>query len=167
MQNQLMIVKSSNAEVLHVLGTQVRFLCEGTNTKSAWSLMEVTLPLNSGPPPHTHDWDEAYYVLSGEVQFTVGGEQALAATGDFIYTPGGVPHGLRGASNQPARLLIFDAPAHAGAFFKRIDREVKNLPDDLGKILEIGEATGIRFLPHGLRPDILTSKTAVPPPIES
>jgi hypothetical protein len=43
-------------------------------------------------------------------------------------------------------VLIFDAPAHAGAFFKRVDREVKELPRDLPKVLDIGESTGIRFL---------------------
>lgn len=43
-------------------------------------------------------------------------------------------------------LLIFDAPAHAGNFFKRVDREVKELPRDLHKVLDIGEETGIRFM---------------------
>ena len=41
--------------------------------------------------------------------------------------------------------LIFDAPAHAGNFFKRVDREVQELPRDLPKVLDIGEETGIRF----------------------
>ena len=55
-------------------------------------------------------------------------------------------HGFRGASRRPARVLIFDAPAHAGAFFKRVDREVKDLPRDLPKVIDIGENTGIHFL---------------------
>jgi hypothetical protein len=44
-------------------------------------------------------------------------------------------------------VLIFDAPAHAAAFFKRVDSEVKELPRDLPKVLDIGESTGIRFMP--------------------
>jgi quercetin dioxygenase-like cupin family protein len=108
--------------------------------------MEVTLPLHSGPPPHHHSWDEAYFVTEGSVEFSVGEKCFSATKGDFVYTPGGVPHGFRGASAQPARLLIFDAPAHAGAFFKQVDREVKQLPRDLPKVFEIGEQTGIHFL---------------------
>jgi hypothetical protein len=43
-------------------------------------------------------------------------------------------------------LLILDAPAHAGAFFKRVDEEVKELPRDLPKVLDIGQSTGIYFV---------------------
>jgi quercetin dioxygenase-like cupin family protein len=141
-----MIVKSKDVQPLHVLGTQVRFLCEGHRTNNVWSLMEVTLPRDAGPPPHSHRWDEAYFVIEGEVAFSAGDQRCTASAGDFVYTPGGVVHGFRGASLRPARVLIFDAPAHAGAFFKRVDREVMELPRDLPKVLDIGESTGIRFL---------------------
>ena len=140
------IVNSRNVTPLHVLGTQVRFLCEAQDTGNAWSLMEVTLPLGSGPPPHKHTWDEAYFVTAGEVQFTLGDEVFTARAGDFVYTPGGVVHGFSGVSTEPAHVLIFDAPAHAGAFFKRVDREVEELPRDLPKVLEIGRRTGIDFV---------------------
>jgi len=146
MQTPSMIVKSHDVRPLHVLGTEVRFLCEGHSTNNVWSLMEVTLPQDAGPPPHSHDWDEAYFVCEGELQFTVGDQRFTATAGDFVYTPGAVVHGFRGASQRPARVLIFDAPAHAGNFFKRVDREVKELPRDLHKVLDIGEETGIRFM---------------------
>ncbi len=147
MQTPSLIVNSRDVPPLNVLGTQVRFLCEGSRTRSAWSLMEVTLPQGSGPPPHHHSWDEAYFVIAGEVQFNVGGESFSATAGAFVYTPGDVVHGFSGASLQPARVLIFDAPAHAGIFFKRVDREVQELPRDLVKVLTIGDETGIHFMP--------------------
>ncbi|MEJ8826901.1 cupin domain-containing protein [Variovorax humicola] len=131
---------------LLVLGTQVRFLCEGHSTNGAWSLMEVTLPQDAGPPPHSHEWDEAYFVTEGKVQFTLDDKHFTATAGDFVYTPSSVVHGFRGASQRPARVLIFDAPAHAGAFFKRVDQEVKELPRDLPKVLDIGKSTGIHFV---------------------
>jgi quercetin dioxygenase-like cupin family protein len=146
MQKQPMIMKSQDVQPLHVLGTEVRFLCEGHSTNSAWSLMEVTLPRDTGPPPHSHQWDEAYFVTDGDVQITVGNQRFTATAGDFVYTPGSVVHGFRGASQRPARVLILDAPAHAAAFFKRVDREVKELPRDLPKVFAIGEDTGIRFV---------------------
>lgn len=146
MQTKAMLVNARNVPPLHVLGTEVRFLCEGQSTNNAWSLMEVTLPQGGGPPPHTHGWDEAYFVLEGSVRFAVGDQLFPASAGDFVYTPAGVAHGFSGESQQPARVLIFDSPAHAGAFFKRVDREVKVLPRDLDKVQQIGEDTGIRFL---------------------
>jgi quercetin dioxygenase-like cupin family protein len=140
-----MIVNAKKLEPLHVLGTEVRFLCEGQSTNGAWSLMEVTLPLNAGPPPHTHDWAEAYFIVEGDVEFVVAGERFDATTGDFVHTPAGVSHGFSGRSQRPARVLIFDSPAHAGAFFKRVDREVKELPRDIPKVFAIGAETGIHF----------------------
>jgi quercetin dioxygenase-like cupin family protein len=147
MNPQPLIVKSKEVSPLHVLGTEVRFLCEAASTRNAWSLMQVTLPRDAGPPPHNHSWDEAYFVTEGQVDFTVGTQSFTATAGDFVYTPGGVVHGFRGASAQAAHMLIFDAPAHAGAFFTRVDREVKELPRDLAKVREIGEHTGIYFAP--------------------
>ena len=142
-----LLVKARDVRPLSVLGTEVRFLCKADATDNAWSLMEVTLPLGSGPPPHTHDWDEAYFVTAGEVAFSVGDRRFTATAGDFVYTPGGVVHGFSGASDVPASVLIFDAPAHAARFFERVDREVESLPRDLPKVLEIGRHTGIQFLP--------------------
>jgi quercetin dioxygenase-like cupin family protein len=144
-QKQPMIVRSQDLPPLRVLGADVRFLCEGDRTQGAWSMMEVTLPQDAGPPPHFHEWDEAYFVLEGDVQFIVGEQHFTARSGDFIYTPGSVIHGFRGASQRPARVLILDAPAHASAFFMRVDREVTELPRDLPKVLDIGRQTGIHF----------------------
>jgi quercetin dioxygenase-like cupin family protein len=147
MKANAMFIKGQDVQPLNVLGAQVRFLCEAESTNGAWSVMTVTLPEHAGPPPHTHTWDEAYFITEGDVQFTLGDRRFTASAGDFVYTPGGVLHGFQGASAQPAHVLIFDAPAHAGAFFKRVDREVKDLPRDLPKVLEIGKDAGIHFLP--------------------
>jgi len=141
------VVKSREVQPLRVLGTEVRFLCEAQDTADAWSLMEVTLPRDAGPPPHKHDWDEGYFVIEGEVRFTMGARSFVATAGDFVYAPSGAVHGFVGSSGTPARVLIFDAPAHAGTFFKRVDREVEELPRDLPKVLAIGADTGILFEP--------------------
>jgi quercetin dioxygenase-like cupin family protein len=144
MEKQALMMKSGTAKALSVLGTQVRFLCESESTGKAFSLMEVVLPLAAGPPVHDHDWDEAYYVTKGEVEFTIGLEKVSIQEGDFIYAPAGTLHGFQGMSAEPARVLIFDSPAHAGSFFKEVDREVK-VPGDMAKVPEIGLRNGIRF----------------------
>ena len=109
MNRQPMTVKSGQVPPLSVLGTEVRFLCEAGATGNAWSLMEVIMPRNSGPPLHTHDWDEAYYIIEGEVQFTIGAQSVLAATGDFLYTPAGIPHGFHGVRVSTVRFCPWRA----------------------------------------------------------
>lgn len=147
MAKQSVTVKRNEGEKLDVLGAEVRFLCKGERTGRAWSLLEAMLPMDAGPPPHEHPWDEAYYVVEGEVRFQLGSETHQVKAGDFLYAPGGVVHGFKGASRAPARLLVFDAPAHAEGFFRDVHNEVKDLPRDLAKVPGIGERHKLRFLP--------------------
>lgn len=146
MSKQPILVKNGQGEELNVMGARVRFLCDSGQTGKAWSLMETTLPKDSGPPLHQHPWDEAYFVIEGEVRFTLGSESQVVRTGDFIYAPGGTLHAFQGLSERPARVLIFDAPAHAESFFKEVAREVTDLPRDLEKVPAIGDRHQIHFV---------------------
>ena len=146
MNKQMSVVKQGEGEALQVTGATLRFLCTAKQTDHAWSLMEVALPKDSGPPPHHHPWDEAYYVVEGEVRFSLAGKEQLVRSGEFVYAPGGTVHGFQGLSEKPARMIIFDAPAHAEAFFKEVDREVKNYPADMAKMPIIGARHDIQFV---------------------
>jgi quercetin dioxygenase-like cupin family protein len=147
-KKQVLVARCEQGQMLRVMGAEVKFVCGGENTGRAWSLMECAAPRDTGPPPHRHDWDEAYYVLAGAFRFWIDGRDELVQAGDFIYVPAGTPHGFAGASDEVARLLIFDAPAHAEGFFRDAEREVRELPRDLAKVPEIGTRHGIEFLPR-------------------
>ncbi len=141
------IVKAGERPPLNVLGMPLRFLCDSHETGGSWSLFEEEVPLGMGPPPHRHDWDEAYYILDGEVEFEIDGELVKSATGDFNYLPRNTIHGFKGASAAPARVLIFASPAHGSEFFEDVNDEVRVLPDDLAKVPQIGMRHGIEFMP--------------------
>ena len=53
---------------------------------------------------------------------------------------------FQGEGDTPARVLIFDAPAHAESFFREVDREVR-APGDVAKVAAIGAKHQIRFKP--------------------
>jgi quercetin dioxygenase-like cupin family protein len=149
MSKEIVVKADGKGESLHVMGANVKFICGADKTDSTWSLMEVALPENAGPPPHDHPWDEAYYVVEGDVRFLIEGKEQIVTAGGFVYAPAGTLHGFQGASKTPARVLIFDAPAHAEAFFREVDREVKEMPRDLAKVPEIGRRHQIRFAAPG------------------
>ena len=119
MAKQSLVMRGDEGEELSVLGCGIRFLCTADKTDKAWSLMETVLAENAGPPLHDHPWDEAYYVVEGEVRFTLGERELTVKSGDFIYAPAGTLHAFQGASAKPARVLVFDAPAHAEIAFPR------------------------------------------------
>lgn len=139
-------VKAGERKPLNVLGMPLTMLCEAHETGGSWSLFEEEVPLGMGPPPHRHDWDEAYYILDGDVDFTIDGERVRSSRGDFNYLPRGTVHGFKGGSESTARVLIFAAPAHGSEFFHELHEEVRRVPEDLSKIPQIGQRHGIEFV---------------------
>ena len=139
-------IKAGEGNTLNVLGMPLRFLCDAKDTNGAWSLMEEEIPVGHGPPPHRHDWDEAYYVIEGALDFEIDGRSVRVEPGDFVYLPRNTVHAFKGAAPSRTRVLIFAAPAHSSAFFQDINREVRAIPDDLARIPEIGRRHGIEFM---------------------
>jgi mannose-6-phosphate isomerase-like protein (cupin superfamily) len=90
--------------------------------------------------------DEAYYVLEGEVEFQVGTHRQQVRAGDFLYAPSNTVHAFRGLSEKPARMVVFDAPAHAEAFFKELDHRALQMPRDLSQLPEIAARHGLQVL---------------------
>ena len=146
MAKEALIVRSSDRAPLDVLGVGIRFVCGANETGQAWSLMENIVPKDAGAPPHYHPWDEAYFVVEGEVDFTVDGLCERVRAGDFVYAPADAVHAYTGVSDEPARLLIFDAPAHAESLFRELHERVIELPRDLPIMAEIGARHGISFV---------------------
>ena len=141
------IVRAGEREPLNVLGMPLRFLCDARETGERWSLFDEDIPLGMGPPPHRHNWDEAYYVLEGEIDFEIDGEPVTIGPGDFARLPANTIHGFKGASTAGARVLIFAQPGHASEFFEQLNDEVRRLPDDLEKLPEIASRHGIEMMP--------------------
>jgi mannose-6-phosphate isomerase-like protein (cupin superfamily) len=61
---------------------------------------------------HVHaDEDDAFYIVEGEMTFTLGDETVLAGPGTFVLVPPGVEHGFRNDCGRPVRMLNVHAPA--------------------------------------------------------
>jgi mannose-6-phosphate isomerase-like protein (cupin superfamily) len=90
----------------------VEFLARSVDTPR-FNLALVTIqPHRAGPGVHVHDdEDDSFYVLEGELEFTVDGEEIAAGPGTFVLVPPGVPHGFRNRGDGVARFVNVHAPA--------------------------------------------------------
>jgi mannose-6-phosphate isomerase-like protein (cupin superfamily) len=90
----------------------VEFLARSENTPR-FNLALITMPpLREGPGTHVHaDEDDSFYVLEGELTFTVDGEEVVAGPGTFVLVPPGVPHGFGNRGDSVARMVNVHAPA--------------------------------------------------------
>lgn len=98
-----------------------------------------------GPPPHHHSWDEAFHVLEGTVRVTVDDREFIAEAGSVVHIPGQTVHSYENLSAS-ATLLAVVSDTRGGELFAELDRQVKQMPDDLPKVIEIGERYGVEFV---------------------
>jgi quercetin dioxygenase-like cupin family protein len=85
------------------------------------SMMEIVVPAhNAGPPLHRHDFDEAFYMLEGELIFQVEDELFSKRAGEFSFAPRNVAHALANHSEADARYLLVCTPAGLERHFARI-----------------------------------------------
>src|SRR5687768_13374995 len=104
--------KPAQGRTVAVVGDVYRFLATGDDTYGRYALWEAIVPPGGGPPPHVHSREEeGFYVLEGEITFQVGGERIVARAGTFANMPVGTPHSFKNESGQPAKMLIWVAPA--------------------------------------------------------
>ncbi len=61
---------------------------------------------------HTHDdQDKFYYVVAGNGRFTLGDDSFEAGTGEVVWSPAGLLHGVENSGNSRLTLLVGIAPA--------------------------------------------------------
>ena len=84
----------------------------GADTGGAYCLIEASLAPGIGVPRHTHTReDEAYYVLSGELEVGVGDEVFILRVGDTLTAPRNIPHQLRNSGNAENHYLLMFSPS--------------------------------------------------------
>lgn len=112
---------------------------------SSIELFETNGAPGGGPPPHTHPWEEIYFVLSGEMEVVIDGRVTLLGPSDHIHIPAGALH----AYKTPGRthFLTIVSKGNASKFFRQVATEVDMSPPDIAGVLRIGAEHGIRFLP--------------------
>jgi quercetin dioxygenase-like cupin family protein len=84
----------------------------------------VALTGGGRPPLHRHDFDEAFYVLEGELTFQLGDDLFTRSAGELAFAPRGIAHTYANLSGAPARALLVITPAGFERYFDRIASQV-------------------------------------------
>ena len=105
-------------------------------------------------PRHTHTReDEAYFVLSGELEAIVGDEVFTLRPGETLIAPRNIPHQLRNSGNVANHYLIMFSPSGFEGFLRATSVPA---PDDavapteppaiaVRNVFELAAEYGIRF----------------------
>lgn len=129
-----------------VLGTTLRYLDEGSDTRAA--IFENLTPPGFGVPPHRHEHeDESFYILQGTITFEVEGAglQRLGP-GGYAFGPRGLWHSFRNEGTELANMLVTVTP---GSNLLRMFAELSKLsmPPDPATVGAITARYGVHMLP--------------------
>ena len=135
-------------------------LLAGEDTGGAYCLLDLRVAPGKGVPRHTHTReDEALFVLSGELEATVGDEIFTLRAGETLIAPRNIPHQLRNSGNVANHYLIMFSPSGFEGFLRATSVPA---PDDavapteppavaVRNVFELATDYGIQFDP-GLVP---------------
>ncbi len=115
------IKHAKEGRTMAIVGDVYRFLATGDDTNGKYALFEALVGPGGGPPAHVHSREEeGFYILEGEITFTINGERIMATAGMFANMSVGTPHSFKNESTKPSKMLIFVAPAGLERMFLEV-----------------------------------------------
>ena len=127
---------------LNVLGCKVTVLASNAATQG----YEITLQQGDegmGPPLHSHNWDESFYVIAGKVEFTCAGKTVVCPPGTLVHVPAGTVHCFRYLVDGCDVLELTGQGGMATQMFKAVSREIPAGPLEVPRLLEVLTRNGV------------------------
>lgn len=117
------------SRALNVLGVKITVLASNAATQG----YEITLQEGdegSGPPPHSHNWDESFYVLKGKVEMRCEDQTVECEPGTLVHVPAGTVHGYRFSAGGGELFEITGQGGFATQMFTNVSKALPpGLPD--------------------------------------
>jgi len=120
---------------LNVVGEKITVLASGAQTGS-YEIFRQAGPEGSGPPPHSHPWDESFYVVKGDIAFGVGDNDMIAVPGTLVHLPAGTTHWFRFGKGGGEMISMTSREA-ASHFFTDVHRAISPEHPDIPKLVEV------------------------------
>lgn len=110
-------------------------------------LLESEVPPGGGFPGHVHDeYEEVFYVLSGDIEYLLGDGWITAQPGSTVFVPPGRVHAFRNTTDRPARHLAIASPADAMTMIEELMRAE---PDEIAGIFARYRSRSAESPPEG------------------
>jgi mannose-6-phosphate isomerase-like protein (cupin superfamily) len=142
----LVITPDNRPRPLDVFGTAVTVLGFASQM-GEYGITYQEGPEGSGPPPHSHDWDEAFFVLSGEVRFLCGEQKQVCPAGTLVHIPKHTTHGFAYCAGGGSMLEFTSRESKSAEMFTDIDAEIDSEHPDIQKALEVLARYGLKVSP--------------------
>jgi quercetin dioxygenase-like cupin family protein len=84
----IIAVADLEGDSVSLVGNTYRIIIGGDQTNGAYSLVDMLIPPNGGPPPHSHaKLQEAFYIIDGEIEVITKDGKYSASKGSHVNIP--------------------------------------------------------------------------------
>jgi quercetin dioxygenase-like cupin family protein len=130
----------SHLHHVSLAGDTYTILLTGEDTADKFCLIDMHVPPGGGPPPHRHDFEEAFTLLEGQVEAVFRGEKTIIRAGETVNIPANAPHSFRNVSDGTVRMLCICAPAGQDAFFMEVGDAVPSATSPAPELTDAEQA---------------------------
>ena len=153
MSDTTVIRAQGEGKPIWMLGGLYEIKASGDETGGSATVMEITVPEGSGPPPHTHDGGEITYIIEGSAVYQHDGEKREAHAGTLLYFPKGTLETFEPMGPKPLRILIVYTPGGVDKFFEEAGETAQRrelpppltAPPDLERLSQIASRYGLEL----------------------
>jgi len=138
------VTPDAYARALNVAGEKITVLASNAATQG----YEIFLQQGgegTGPPPHSHDWDESFYIIKGNVEVTYSDKSITATPGTLVHVPAGTIHSFRFAAGGGEMISVTSQTSRAAYVFTTIDHEVPAGQLDIQQLVAIAQKCGVNM----------------------
>lgn len=126
-QLQAILLDSKQGRSLWHLGALLTFKVLSSETNGQFWALEGLADKHMAVPLHAHSReDEFWFILEGEIRFTIGNNTVMGSPGTFAYIPRNVPHTFQILS-ETARWFGVGTPAGLDQWFFETGEPAKAL----------------------------------------
>lgn len=139
---KFVVTPETYGPALDVVGVKVTVLASNLETQGC----EITLQRGdegAGPPLHSHDWDEFFFVLKGTIEFSYDGKTSLCTPGTLVHLPPNTVHGFRYGAGGGEALELSGPGGFATKMFAAVNEKVRPGPPDVPLLLKVLSDNGV------------------------
>ena len=127
MTDKIKITEPNSGKHIAIAGDINSILASKKDTGGTYSILEAKVFPNGGSMPHIQTLEhEGFYVLEGEILFTVNEKEIIAKQGTFVNIPPNVTHSFKNKTEVLAKMLVILAPGGLENLFMEVGDEVSD-----------------------------------------
>lgn len=141
-EKTVVIPPDARPAALDVFGTDVTVLVSATELGCYGITFQQGVE-GSGPPPHSHGWDEAFFVLTGEISFRCGDKSFTCPPGTLVHVPKNTVHAFTYGPGGGSMVEITSRESRSAETFIDVDTEIDSKNPDVPRVLEVLNRNGV------------------------